>query len=482
MQTAECIALGEILKLDLIVILNKIDLLNEKTKWDKISKTKSALKNMFKKSEFINKNKIQIIEYSGKNSQDNETLFEFSKNEEVNEIIQRNGKNVNILRPKNLKKNLVTKILEESFLIKNQEKINNSSNKDGELVCLADHCFNLKGKGTILTGTVTQGKITIGDKISLPEFGEDRIVKGLQVYRRDQKSVSKGDRVAILVPSLNAKSIERCIITTPNQLKPIDSIFAVIHPVKHFKGEIKSKSKFHLTINHVNVMAELTLFCSPNLAESKLESLHKNLKLMKNQKNENICFDNCKMDWKLPFEYVEGISKDKIEFTKREEKWDVLSNENKVIFVLIRITKPIYISKNAFFIGSRFDFHQESKDCRIAFYGHCLESFNSSVSLQLINDLQVFIYKEREAVVDKFVNDHTIIVKEMFQKETNVSLFFGKYVFVFVDQDCLKGEIFAAFGNSGKVKVRFDDDLSQFKDKLKNCRVTMKIQKQIKLC
>lgn len=28
---------------------------------------------------------------------------------------------------------------------------------------LADHCFKIKGKGTILTGTVIEGKVKIGD-------------------------------------------------------------------------------------------------------------------------------------------------------------------------------------------------------------------------------------------------------------------------------------------------------------------------------
>lgn len=30
---------------------------------------------------------------------------------------------------------------------------------------LIDHCFKIKGKGTILTGTVSEGKAKIGDEI-----------------------------------------------------------------------------------------------------------------------------------------------------------------------------------------------------------------------------------------------------------------------------------------------------------------------------
>ena len=68
-QTAECIALGEILRLDLLVVLNKIDLLSEKIRWKKIQKTKLALSKMFKKSLFRNKSNVPIIGYSAKQSQ-----------------------------------------------------------------------------------------------------------------------------------------------------------------------------------------------------------------------------------------------------------------------------------------------------------------------------------------------------------------------------------------------------------------------------
>ena len=43
---------------------------------------------------------------------------------------------------------------------------------DGLVVC--DHCFNIKGKGTVLTGTVIGGRFESGDKILLPEHHLDR--------------------------------------------------------------------------------------------------------------------------------------------------------------------------------------------------------------------------------------------------------------------------------------------------------------------
>lgn len=36
---------------------------------------------------------------------------------------------------------------------------------DGKFMMLIDHCFKIKGKGTILTGTVTSGRAKPGDEL-----------------------------------------------------------------------------------------------------------------------------------------------------------------------------------------------------------------------------------------------------------------------------------------------------------------------------
>ena len=36
-------------------------------------------------------------------------------------------------------------------------------NPDGKMVFNVDHCFGIKGQGTIMTGTVLQGSIKVGD-------------------------------------------------------------------------------------------------------------------------------------------------------------------------------------------------------------------------------------------------------------------------------------------------------------------------------
>lgn len=46
-----------------------------------------------------------------------------------------------------------------------------------------DHCFAIKGQGTVMTGTVMRGSVRVGDPIELPELRVQKKVKSMQMFR-----------------------------------------------------------------------------------------------------------------------------------------------------------------------------------------------------------------------------------------------------------------------------------------------------------
>jgi selenocysteine-specific elongation factor len=52
---------------------------------------------------------------------------------------------------------------------------------DGPFLLSVDHCFPVKGQGTVLTGTVLSGAVKVNDTIELPELKLQKKVKSLQV-------------------------------------------------------------------------------------------------------------------------------------------------------------------------------------------------------------------------------------------------------------------------------------------------------------
>ena len=67
---------------------------------------------------------------------------------------------------------------------------------------LVDHCFKIKGKGTILTGTVTEGKVKIGEEVEICEIEKKSKIKSIEMFRKPLNSAQQGDRVAMLMTHL----------------------------------------------------------------------------------------------------------------------------------------------------------------------------------------------------------------------------------------------------------------------------------------
>ena len=53
-------------------------------------------------------------------------------------------------------------------------------NPDGPLLFAIDHCFPIKGQGTVLTGTVLSGSLKVGQEMEFPELKLTRKVKSMQ--------------------------------------------------------------------------------------------------------------------------------------------------------------------------------------------------------------------------------------------------------------------------------------------------------------
>lgn len=65
-----------------------------------------------------------------------------------------------------------------------------------------------------------------------------------------------------MVPKLQSEEIERCYLTSnPESFKKIEGFIGTINMCDYYKNDINNNSKFHLTIGHVNLMADLLLIC-----------------------------------------------------------------------------------------------------------------------------------------------------------------------------------------------------------------------------
>lgn len=52
-----------------------------------------------------------------------------------------------------------------------------------------DHCFQIKGQGTIVTGTCLAGSAKIGDIIEFPHLKQEKKIRSMQMFRKPVTSI-----------------------------------------------------------------------------------------------------------------------------------------------------------------------------------------------------------------------------------------------------------------------------------------------------
>jgi selenocysteine-specific elongation factor len=72
-----------------------------------------------------------------------------------------------------------------------------------------DRVFTLAGRGTIVTGTLMQGRIAVGETVALAPLGTSARVRSLQVFGEARDAATGGTRVALNLPGVERERIAR---------------------------------------------------------------------------------------------------------------------------------------------------------------------------------------------------------------------------------------------------------------------------------
>ncbi|KAF2069618.1 hypothetical protein CYY_009066 [Polysphondylium violaceum] len=385
-QTAECIVIGEITCKRGIIILNKIDQIPIETRQAKIDSVTSKLKKVLEKTCFKDS---PMIPFSA------------------------NPNNTNNDAPIGIE--LLMKELKRFVTIPKR-------NDQGDFLFEFDHCFQIKGQGSILTGTVLRGKVDVNQTIQIPILNIEKKVKSMQMFHKPIKRAIQGDRVGICVTQLNAKLLERGLVCSNNSVLYLSSVVISIEKVKFYKNDVTTKSQFHITIGHSTVIATIYLFGNKN-----------------NNNNNN--GDSNGFDSNKEYIYQDSL------FPTSEEY--PLGSQ----FALLKFEHQVFCPIDSIVIGSKLDTNLDTSSCRIAFHGTLLKSVDDSSKKTLFKELKVFKEKSKQGSIDRIHNENTIIGKNLFQKDTDMTSFIGMKI---VFEDGTTGILESSFGKTGKVKVYID--------------------------
>lgn len=446
-QTVECIALSEILCEKITIALSKVDLL--KNKEDDANKKIDKLKKIFSKSKFGEN--ISIIPT---------TTVDEDKNN-IQKMIK-----------------LLIKSVIECIEFNIEEKENDINKKNESLIAYIDHCFKIKNKGTVATGTIMKGNIKINDEIYFPELSNKYMVKEIQIFKKSVKSATKGDRVGLLIKNLDNQKIERTIITSvgSKEVNFLDGGILLLRKVNLYKDKLKSNNKYYVMIGNQGISAKCLFFDYIKKKEELFIKYDIN-----NIKKTEICEKN--MFYTKEYQYLEEI--------------DVTDN-NEYYFAFVKFDKKIIVPNKMIFVGTNIDIDiSENKKDRLAFYGKII--FCNNDINEIIKDLKIAKNKMKEGRIIRVTpeNKKICIVRGFIKKENmgNINNILGKEIYGRIenedkneikeenkneeDNQKIIGKILSSFGQVGKLKVEFNQEIDV--KSFKNIILDMPIKKYVKL-
>lgn len=107
----------------------------------------------------------------------------------------------------------------------------NTRKRDGNARMSVDRVFTIKGFGTVVTGTLSDGIIRVDDNLMIYPEQIPTKVRTLQIHERDVKEAHAGQRTAINLAGVTTNQIQRgCIIAKPGTVfvtKVIDVFFSL---------------------------------------------------------------------------------------------------------------------------------------------------------------------------------------------------------------------------------------------------------------
>ena len=102
-----------------------------------------------------------------------------------------------------------------------------------------DRVFTMAGFGTVVTGTLLDGRLRIGDTVEVAPGGPAARIRGLQTHRHEVQEAVPGTRVAVNLAGIAVEQVARGqVLAPPGRIAPVRAFDAVLRalperPIRH---------------------------------------------------------------------------------------------------------------------------------------------------------------------------------------------------------------------------------------------------------
>lgn len=133
-----------------------------------------------------------------------------------------------------------------------------------------DRVFSMSGFGTVVTGTLSDGHLAIGDDIQILPSGLTGRIRGLQTHKKKEETSVPGSRTAVNISGIASEQIQRGnVLTHPGQYQPTRRLDARFRLLPDISSSLKHASEVKVFIGTTETIARLRLLDTEELAPGK---------------------------------------------------------------------------------------------------------------------------------------------------------------------------------------------------------------------
>jgi selenocysteine-specific elongation factor len=129
-----------------------------------------------------------------------------------------------------------------------------------------DRVFSMSGFGTVVTGTLLDGQLALGDEVEILPSGQKGRVRGLQTHKREEDRAVPGSRTAVNISGVETESIQRGeVVVRPDQYQATRRIDARFRMLKDVASSLKHNSEVKCFVGASLTLASLRLLGTEEL-------------------------------------------------------------------------------------------------------------------------------------------------------------------------------------------------------------------------
>jgi len=123
-----------------------------------------------------------------------------------------------------------------------------------------DRVFSMPGFGTVVTGTLSDGRLAVGEEVEMLPSGQRARIRGLQTHKQKEDTALPGGRTAVNLSGLDTSQVRRGeVVAHPGQYQPTRRLDAHLRLLPGLSGPLRNAAEVKLFLGTAEIIATIRL-------------------------------------------------------------------------------------------------------------------------------------------------------------------------------------------------------------------------------